>query len=494
MKISDIIFKNEAVHSGKAWESEFKKITFRAENTDEKSVYFHLRRVFSKTAFPYEVIDKRPLAIVTDCEDFGKCSDIPTFTVKDARLALSFAFCRFYGIDFTNFKIIGITGTNGKTTTASMIEEILKYDGKKTGFIGTGRIESDGKRLCEDFYSMTTPDPDLLYSSLKRMENDGCEFVVMEVSSHALALHKVAPITFDIGIFTNISHEHLDFHGDIKSYFKTKMKLLEKSRVAIFNIDDSLVRRGYSEYTGKKVSVGILFEGDARIKEPQILGFDGSSFIYKTDKFVFKMNLPLVGAYNIYNAIFAISAACLVGIRPCIAKAALEKMKPPLGRFEIIKEKVTVIIDYAHTPRALESLLKTVNGCKTGDERLITVFGCGGDRDKDKRPIMGKIAEEFSDITIVTEDNSRSEDRENIVADIVSGFKDPCRAVVILSRKEAIETAILSAKDGDIVAVVGKGAENYNIGKNGIVFFDERKIISEALVKRSGEINYENKA
>ena len=448
-------------------------------------MYFHLKNADgTKRAFEPNETESRPVAIITDTEIAG--TDALIVKVKNARRALANAYFRFYGIDLSDVKLIGITGTNGKTTTAYLIEQILAFDGRKVGFIGSGRIVANGISLTDEYYSMTTPDPDLLYSTIKKMTDMGIKHIVMEVSSHALALDKLAPLTFDVAVFTNLSHEHLDFHGTQEEYYRSKMKLFSKSRLSIFNLDDSYCRRAYSECKTQKLSVGIIFDADVRAKEPVLLGFRGSRFFYRAEKFMFRMNLPLVGAYNIYNALFATAAVAALGVRPCVAKEAVRGVKAPPGRFNIFRSDVTVISDYAHTPEALENVLKTANSCKNQGQKLITVFGCGGERDKSKRPLMGRIAEELSDVVVITEDNSRSEKTESIINDILCGINDKSKAAVIPKRSEAIEIAAASAAPGDIILVLGKGAEKYNIDQSGAHPFDETKLIKKALAARSG--------
>ncbi len=483
MLIKDIIDKSEYSSSEDVSELDFENIVYRTEDITSKSVYFHIKSSECNLDSISEcILEKRPVCVVGEIEFY--IPDIPSLCVKNARKLLSFAFARFFNIDFSRLKFVGITGTNGKTTTAHMIKAILEEEGHTVGFIGTGKIESDKRTLTPFDYSMTTPDPDILYSSVKRMENDGCDHIVMEVSSHALALEKLSPITFAVSVFTNLSHEHLDFHGDMEIYYKTKMKLFEKSKLGIFNIDDAYGRRAFSECSCEKKSIGILWDAEAVAKEPELRGFSGSSYLYRAKDFIFRMNLPLVGAYNIYNSLCAICAADALGCRPCAAKRALEKMPSPSGRFEIIEDTVRVIIDYAHTPLAFENVLKTINSCKNQGQKLICVFGCGGMRDKEKRPLMGHISELSADLCVITEDNSRGEDRDKIISDIESGISDKCRCVSIPVRAQAIESAILNAEDGSIIAILGKGAERYNIDKNGTHPFDERKIILEALKKR----------
>ncbi len=495
MKIKNILYENEyTCENTEAAESEFEKIASTPGDIGEKTLYFHLKGVnFNTEKLISSVLEKKPSAIVAELDSSITSSDIPILRVKNARCTLAFAYSRFFGIDFSKIKFIGITGTNGKTTTAEMIKEILVAHGHRIGLISTGKIESDGRLLSDFKYSMTTPDPSLLYKSIAKMQSDGCDFVIMEVSSHALALEKTAPIPFEVGVFTNLSHEHMDFHTDLSDYYETKMKLFQNTRLGIFNIDDTFSRRGYEECECEKKSVGILWDADITVKEPQLLGFDGSKFLYRGENFIFKMKLPLVGAYNIYNALCAVSASVALGCRPCLAKRTLENMRAPEGRFEIKKGSVNVIIDYAHTPSAFENVLKTVYSAKKYGQKVICVFGCGGLRDRRKRPQMAKAAEKYCDFIIITEDNSRSEPLERIIDDILKGVSDKSKTAVIRSRKEAIESAVTEAPDDAIIVLLGKGAERYNIDIDGVHPFDEREIVNTAMKKRE-EINCENKA
>lgn len=491
MYLENILNKEDYFCPSDVSRLKFKKITYKPSDVDSESIYFHL----GSTTHVMRNFKEAPAAAVID-EDADQYSDcaFPVLAVKNIRRLLAFAYFRFYNVDTCGLKFVGVTGTNGKTTTAYMIKSILNAEGRITGFIGTGKIESNGKLLSDYDYSMTTPDPDILYSALDRMKKDGCEYIVMEVSSHALALEKLAPITFDVSVFTNLSHEHLDFHKNMQSYYRAKMRLFEQSRLGIFNIDDAYVRRAFAECDCKKTSVGILWCADTVAGEPVLRGLSGSSYLYRARDFIFRMNLPLAGAYNIYNSLCAITAAVALGCRPCVAKHTLEALSSPDGRFEVIESDITVIIDYAHTPAAMENTLKTAKSCKNAEQKLICVFGCGGARDKAKRPIMGRIAESLSDFTIITEDNSRTEDSEAIINGILSGISNRSRISVIPSRKAAIEAAILNAPVASVIAILGKGAEKYNIDKNGTHPFDERKIISEAIEKRKQSKRNEGKS
>ena len=484
MNLKDIIYENEC-NEQKIPDVEVKKITTNQNDIDSttlfvfvSSIKFDIRKIISY------VTSKRPAAII--CENTLEISaDIPILTVESTRRILPYLYARFYDVDFGRMRFVGITGTNGKTTTATMLSHILNFSGEPTGFIGTGKIVSNGKLLTDSTYSMTTPDPAVLYKHLKTMQNDGCSIIVMEVSSHALYFDKVLPIPFFIGIMTNLSLEHSDFHTDMESYFKTKMKLFSQCKYGIFNSDDHYCRRALREVVCEIKTIGAVWSAEAVARDIKVHGFEGSEYIYRDTERIFKVKLALPGIYNIYNSMLAINAAILLGVRPCIAKKALATIAKIDGRFEIINENPCVIIDYAHTPDAFEKFLKSINSAKNTGQRLIVVFGCGGERDKTKRPKIASVVEKYADIIIVTEDNSRGESESEIIKDILAGFTTTKKRKVITSRTAAIEHAVISAKPNDIVAIVGKGHERYNIGETGTVSFDERTIVKGALAKRN---------
>ncbi len=433
----------------------------------------------------YEELADKSFLCVMCSPDASVPSHMPRIIVENARSALAYAYSNFYLIDYTKLKVIGITGTNGKTSTASFLERILKDNGIKVGLIGTGRISIDGEILSEENYSMTTPDPSLLYKSLKDMELSDCRYVIMEVSSHSLALHKVDPIPFEYAVMTNLSEEHLDFHSDIEDYFLTKCRLFSLCKTAVFNIDDAYCRRAYNEYTGRSIASGVLFRGDNYATHIEKRGFYGVEYLYHGKGFTFGAKLSVAGIYNVYNSMLAISVAVDIGIPPYKVKEAVASLELIEGRFEIIKSDITVIIDYAHTSQAFFEVLKNISEAKEGGE-LTVVFGAGGERDKGKRPKMAKTAEDFADKIIVTSDNSRGEEPLRIIEDIVSGFKRK-RHSVCQDRRAAIRKAILEAHTADTVAVIGKGHEKYNIDITGYHTFDEREIIRSALLERKNE-------
>ena len=305
----------------------------------------------------------------------------------------------------------------------------------------------------------------------------------------------MAPIPFEIGIFTNLAHEHLDFHNTEESYFNSKLKLFAQCKIGIFNCDDKYSRKASNEVECESISTGILWPADAMAREIVQKGISGSEYIYKEKSLIFKAKILLPGAYNIYNSLLAIKTAIRLGIKPCCVKEALLSLTAIDGRFEATVDKIIVIRDYAHTPEALENLLKTVKSLKKSKQNVITVFGCGGERDKTKRPVMAEIAEKNSDFVIVTNDNPRGENENEIISDILKGFKDTAKRTVISDRKRAIEYAIMNTVQNDIVVIAGKGGESYIIDKAGYHHFSEKEIIEKALSRRNEEeAKYANKA
>lgn len=425
-----------------------------------------------------------PAAVI--CSENAILPDnIPRIFVENTRLAFSYACYRYNKIKGKMPKMIAVTGTNGKTTTASVIKQILETCGMRVGFISTGRIEINGVDITPSNYSMTTPDPPLLYSVISKMQIEACDVIIMEASSHALALDKLAPLKFDYGVFTNLSSEHLDFHRDMDQYFGAKLKLFSSCKSGIFNVDDYYGRRAYDRVECNKTSVGILHSADVYATGINLHGFEGSDYIYHGRNFYFKANIPLPGAYNIYNSLLASTVCIDMGCKPCDVKNALSRLKPIKGRCEIINHEIKVIIDYAHTSEAFESILRELSRAKEGG-KLSVVFGCGGNRDRGKRPRMASISEKYADNIILTSDNSRNEDPKEIIADVIKGF-NLGRYSVIENRKEAIHHAILSSNKGDVVAIIGKGPENYNIDSTGYHYFNEREIIHDALNQRYGK-------
>ena len=403
------------------------------------------------------------------------------YITTNMRNAISQACARLYCNNLEKIKFIGITGTNGKSTTAIMLEKILVDHGYKVGLIGTGKIKIGDEILSSPYYSMTTPSPDLLYSTIGKMESMGVDIIVMEVSSHALDQSRVSAIKFHIGIFTNLSEEHLDYHQNINAYFESKCKLLEKSDHIIVNNDDEYGKIVISNFQNAE-ACGQSKDSQILITDIHDCGFYGNNFVYKSNSGEINVNIKLPGVYNVYNAMMAMRAAEIMGIPINDIKLSLEKINKIDGRYEVIHDSITVVIDYAHTSSAFVNLLKSLYSNKKPEQSLVVVFGCGGDRDKSKRFDMAKACEEYADRIIITSDNPRSENPLDIISDITRNMIKKHETIV--DRSDAIKHAVTSADNDAIVAIIGKGPEKYIISNGTYSSFDEAEIIHKALKAR----------
>ncbi|HWQ76239.1 MAG TPA: UDP-N-acetylmuramoyl-L-alanyl-D-glutamate--2,6-diaminopimelate ligase [Syntrophomonas sp.] len=401
----------------------------------------------------------------------------------DCRQSLPLLSANFYGHPSRDLKVVGVTGTNGKTTTTHLIKAILEEAGYKTGIIGTlyARIDDTEKVLGH-----TTPESLDIEEFIATARQENARYVVMEVSSHALDLGRVDRIFFDAAVFTNLTQDHLDYHQDMEHYEQSKLKLFQQPHegtgwFAVVNGDDAY-GQDFVAASSRAYTYGVNQEADVRAIEVDS-NLKGSSFKVVTAAEEFTIHMKLIGLFSVYNALAAICYALHEGIDSGTIKSALEKVSGVAGRFEQVDcgQDFTVVVDYAHTPDGLENILRT--GRQIAKNRLITVFGCGGDRDRTKRPLMGKIAAEWSDFCIVTSDNPRSEDPEAIIDDIVPGLHavQDSHFAKIVDRRDAIEHAIRLARPGDLVIIAGKGHETYQLVKDQVLDFDDRKVAREVL-------------
>ena len=403
--------------------------------------------------------------------------ELPQILVSSSRETLSRVSRIFFGEPDTKLTTIGITGTNGKTSTAYMIKSILETAGKKVGMIGTNGVFI-GKERFET--KLTTPDPIEYNSMLALMLKRGVEVVVSEISAHSLALYKVEGIVFDIACFTNFSQEHLDFFKRMQNYKNAKLKLFTKehSKFAIINSDDEVGREIMNFYEGEFFSYGTQNPADAFAIDEQF-GEDGVTFIMNVLDEIIPIKSNLCGRFNVYNILCASCACYKLGISNEHIYQGIMQIHKVDGRFNIISGKNnSIIIDFAHTDDGLKNAINSIKEFCTG--RIITVFGCGGDRDKTKRPLMGKVASQLSDYCILTSDNPRSEDPISIIEDIKRGI-DKNNYSVLVKRKEAIRYALEIAKENDIIFIAGKGAEQYQ-EINGIKYaYNDEKYIMELI-------------
>ncbi len=442
-----------------------------------------------------DAVEKGAVAVLV-CEDYaGDVPDTLLLKTGDTRHAAALLYNAWYGNPAGKLHIVAVTGTNGKTSVTFMLRAIFETAFYRCGIIGTVNCYSAGRRMeirAEDpLANMTTPDPEELYHILAEMVRDGVEYVFMEVTSHALALHKPDAIRFDAAVFTNLTQDHLDFHGDMESYFEAKKRLFSMCDRAVINIDDSYGSLLKDSLTCPYITCSAKGNAaDYAATQICMGGVDGNEYrLCSTDK-RFTVRTPIPGAFSVINTLQAAALACMLGISPSVIMTALGALAGVDGRMERVRLGVfadySVFIDYAHTPDALENLLHTARGIRKSGERVVLLFGCGGDRDKSKRKKMGEIAASLADFVILTSDNSRSEDPMKILCDIQKGMGKG-DYVMIPDRRRAIEFAIREAHAGDILLLAGKGHEEYEIDRSGKRFFSEKQIVAEAAGKYRSE-------
>jgi UDP-N-acetylmuramoyl-L-alanyl-D-glutamate--2,6-diaminopimelate ligase len=401
---------------------------------------------------------------------------VPQVVVEDSRAAMAPLAARFWGDPTAELRMVGVTGTNGKTTTAFLVQEILKAANFPCGLLGTVKQVVGG---VEKEVVRTTPEAIELQATFRAMLEGGDEACVMEVSSHAMTLHRADAIHFEVAIFTNLTQDHLDFHADMEDYFLAKRKLFEMGpKTAIVNVDDPYGRRLADEFE----CVTFSAEGAEADYSARDVSFDAGGASFGVGEMDLRTALP--GHFNVANALGAFAAAEAMGVGSEIAAAGLARAGRVPGRFEPIDEGqgFTVLVDYAHTPDSLENVLRAARRLTEG--RVISVFGAGGDRDRDKRPKMGRAGAELSDLTVITSDNPRSEDPEAIVAEVASGAERAAELEVVVDRRAAISLALSRAEPGDTVVIAGKGHEQGQEFENGRkIPFDDREVAREELWK-----------
>lgn len=438
---------------------------------------------FDGHAFIEKAIEKGAVAILCEQLPQNPREEITYMITDQVRLVLGEILKKFFENPSTQLKLIGVTGTNGKTTIATLCFNLFKRLGYKVGLISTIENKIDDQVLSTKF---TTPDNITLNQLLRQMVDTGLDYVFMEVSSHAIDQQRIAGLSFAGGVFTNLTHDHLDYHKDFKSYLNAKKMFfdhLPPSAFALTNVDDKNGRvmvqnckASIAEYSLTRMS-----RYRAKVLQNSLEGLslelDGSEFHTK-----------LAGLFNAYNLLAVYGVADLLGIEKLQVLQALSEVNPAEGRFDLFVDKVnqrSAIVDYAHTPDALEKVLKTIRAANLGKGKVITVVGCGGDRDRTKRPIMAEIAAKLSDRLVITSDNPRTEDPESILDDMESGLEGELlkKMIRITDRKQAIRTACRFAERGDVILVAGKGHEKY-VEVNGVrTPFDDKEILKAAMLE-----------
>jgi UDP-N-acetylmuramoyl-L-alanyl-D-glutamate--2,6-diaminopimelate ligase len=439
--------------------------------------------------FIINAIQSGAKVVVTERDDaipdsYCMHNGIVKIVVKDSRMALARISDNYYGHPSRNLTMVGVTGTNGKTTTTNVIKYLLQKTGKKAGLIGTIEYLIGDQRLPS---THTTPESLELNMLLDRMVTEQCSAAVMEVSSHALDQHRVCGMNFQVAVFTNLTQDHLDYHKTMDEYYIAKKKLftmLAPDGWAIINVDSDYGMRLLADTTSKKISYGITANADVRANNIT-LSLQGMNFVIEYRGERTAIASPLVGRFNVYNLLAAFSAGIALGIPDSELGRLLSQPIVVPGRFEKISSPQgwIAVIDYAHTPDALEKALLAVHDVlgKPRQGKIITVFGCGGNRDKTKRPKMGKIASQMSDVVFVTSDNPRFEEPEAIIDDVMDGIENGTKVYRETDRAIAIPRALEIASSNDIILIAGKGHEDYQIIGDRKIHFSDREIVEQYL-------------
>jgi UDP-N-acetylmuramoyl-L-alanyl-D-glutamate--2,6-diaminopimelate ligase len=461
-------------------------VTHDSRACREGSIFVAIRgEKFDAHKFIPQVVEKGAVAIISE-RPSGEFSAPAWIEVNDARRSLALASAAVYCHPSRRLKLVGVTGTNGKTTTAYLVDSIIRAREGTSAMMGTISYRIGDETLTA---SHTTPEAADIQRMLARAVDAGCRSAVMEVSSHAIELHRADGLEFAAAVFTNLTRDHLDYHKTMGSYFNAKKRLFDGSlgcapRVSVINIDDEYGRKLASEIEGEKLTYGLSENADVRTSQFN-QSARGLTFTATTPAGRIEILAQLVGRPHIYNSLAALATGLALGFGLEAIARGISECSGVAGRFEQIRVEpdpgFLVVVDYAHTDDALRNVLQTAREV-AGAGRVITVFGCGGDRDKTKRAPMGEIAATLSDVAIVTSDNPRTEDPEAIIADIEVGLKKTGKDYIRLAdRREAIFRAIEEARRGDIVVIAGKGHETYQTIGSETIHFDDREVAREAM-------------
>lgn len=481
MALKDILYKvtiNAVVGSTSV---DVTAIQFDSRRIEGNNVFVAIKgSVVDGHDFIDQVIEKGAVAIVCETLPDKLQNGVTYIEVDNSAKALAFMASNFYGVPSENLKLVGVTGTNGKTTVATLLYQLFKKAGFKVGLLSTVKIMVDDKEYKA---THTTPDSLTINKYLNEMSNVGVEFCFMEVSSHGIHQHRTEGLHFEGGIFTNITHDHLDYHKTFAEYRNVKKSFFDNlpaSAFALVNVDDKNGLVMLQNTQAKKYTYALKTYANYRV---QILENEFGGLLLKINES--EVWTRLIGNFNAYNILAIYGTAELLGLDKHEILQLISALESVSGRFQylISDEKITAIVDYAHTPDALKNVLETINSIRTKNEELITVVGCGGDRDKTKRPKMGHIASELSTKVIFTSDNPRSEEPETIINDIEKGVEPQHvkKVVSIVDRKQAIKTACQLAQPKDIILIAGKGHETYQEIKGERFDFDDLKIVQEFL-------------
>jgi UDP-N-acetylmuramoyl-L-alanyl-D-glutamate--2,6-diaminopimelate ligase len=486
VKLSELVREMPGAELHGGAELEISKVIHDSRRCEEGCLFVAIPGLAADgNAFVEAAVKKGAAAVVSQ---EAPRPGVPWVRVGDAREALAVLSAAALGHPGRQLGLVGVTGTNGKTTTTCMIDAALREAGETTGLLGTVEYRI-GDRVAEAV--RTTPEASDLQSLLRQMVDAGCRRAVLEVSSHALALKRVHGLSFDVAVFTNLSRDHLDFHQDMPSYFAAKRilfdSLLREDGYAVVNVDDDHGAELARSVTRKTLACSLSPGADFSAGDIQ-LSLEGTRFLARTPAGEFEVQTPLLGRFSVRNALAAFAAGHALGLPPDAVQRGLASLKGVPGRMERVAagQDFTVLVDYAHTDDALRNLLESVRELEP--RRLITVFGCGGDRDRTKRPLMGAVAARLSDVVILTSDNPRTEDPEAILAEIRRGIPaDRAEETeLIVDRRAAIARALEMGREGVVVVIAGKGHETRQVLRDRTVPFDDRQVVRDLLSSPAG--------
>jgi UDP-N-acetylmuramoyl-L-alanyl-D-glutamate--2,6-diaminopimelate ligase len=488
VKLRDLLQGTEAIVPESAQQLEIRQVACDSRKVQPRALFFALHGAKADgNEFIRDAVSRGAAAIASEeSAPAAVPSSVVWIQVSEARKALAVAAANFFVHPAEALQLVAVTGTNGKTTTTSLIDAIVKASGAKTGLFGTIAYHTP---LGEYPAPNTTPESVDLQGFLAEIRDAGGKFGVLEVSSHSLAMDRLWGCHFAAAVFTNLTREHMDYHKTFDDYFATKKKLFEGTgagvpEVAVINTDDEYGKR-LTGLAKKTVTYGIENGADITTKKFQ-LTFNGLAFTARTPNGKVQVASPLVGRINVYNILAAIGAAQALGLSNEVIEAGIRSLESVSGRFQRIDlgQPYFVVVDYAHTDDALENLIRTARELNPKG-RIITLFGCGGGKDRTKRPVMGEVTGRLSDLTILSSDNPRTEDPLKIISDIIVGLqKTPGKYLIEPDREKAIGLAMDEARPGDIILLAGKGHENYQILADRTLEFDDRDMARRALRER----------
>jgi UDP-N-acetylmuramoyl-L-alanyl-D-glutamate--2,6-diaminopimelate ligase len=488
MKLSALFEGVEASTSAAAGELEIRQVACDSRRVRPRALFFALHGAkVDGNAFTRDAVSSGAVAIASEMTPPPALpASVAWIQVRDARKALASTAANFFGHPANALQLVGVTGTNGKTTTSSLVDAILKASGAKTGLFGTIAYHTP---LGDYPAPNTTPESVDLQGFLAEIRDSGGRYAVLEASSHSLAMERLWGCHFAVAVFTNLTREHMDYHETFEEYFAAKRRLFEGTgagapETAIVNVDDEYGKR-LAGLAKKTVTYALESGADITARKFH-LSFDGLSFTAQTPGGKIQVASQLVGRINVYNILAAIGAAKALGVSDETVEAGIRNLESVSGRFQRIDlgQPFLVIVDYAHTDDALENLIRTARELNPKG-RIITLFGCGGEKDRTKRPVMGEVTGRLSDLTILSSDNPRAEDPLKIISDIIVGLqKTGGKYLIEPDREKAVALAMDEARAGDMVLLAGKGHENYQMLAGGTVEFDDREVARRALRER----------